>query len=128
MDWLRRVIGLRDVGAPDLATFHAGDIVSVITEDRRFGVVKVLAVDAGGVHARLYAQRFDSRPGPDELGALSIASVAPEDGHPFSIGHLPLRHATFRAWSPEPIGRNEHVDESELEGYRMSQDAEAGYF
>jgi hypothetical protein len=53
--------------------FAAGDIVSVVTEDGRFGVLKILVVDEGGVHARLYAQRFDERPKFADLGELSTA-------------------------------------------------------
>jgi hypothetical protein len=105
-----------------------GDLVSVVTDDGSFGVIKVLATDEGGVHARLYVQRFDRRPLPDELGELSTAPFGPEHGNPFSIGHMPLSHTSFGGWQPELIVRGTGVAEEELEGYRMWQEAEAGYF
>ena len=108
--------------------FHAGDLVSVVTDDQQFGVVKVLAVDAGGVHARLYVQRWERRPTLEELGELSTAPFGPEHANPFSIGHMPLSHQTFVAWQPILITSRTSVDEDELEGYRMWQEAEAGYF
>ncbi len=106
--------------------FVAGDLVSVVTEEG-FGVVKVLAADEHGVHARLYVQRFRRRPAGD-VGALSIAPFGRAHKNPFSIGHMPLSHASFADWSPQLIRRGDRVTEQELDGYRMWQEAEAGYF
>jgi hypothetical protein len=112
---------LRDVFAP-------GDLVSVMTDDGRFGVMKVLAVDERGVHARLYVQRFARRPGPADLGELSMAPFGPGHDNPFSIGHMPLSCSSFAAWQPELISRGSVVAEDELEGYHMWQEAKGGYF
>jgi hypothetical protein len=90
--------------APDYG-FVRGDLVSVVT-DEGFGVVKVLAADEHGVHARPF--------GPEHK--------------PFSIGHMPLSHASFAGWAPQLIRRGEPVAEEELDGYRMWQEAEGGYF
>ena len=105
----------------------AGQLVSVVTQDGQIGVAKLLAVDEGGVHVRLYAQRFRERPTEAELGELSTAPFGPGHDNPFSIGHMPLSHARFAGWRPEPICVRA-VDEEELEGYRMWQEAEGGYF
>lgn len=102
--------------------------MSVVTDDGQFGVVKVLVADAGGVHARLYIQRFGRRPHANELGELSTAPFGPEHANRFSIGHMPLGHASFAGWEPELIVGGQAVAEEELEGYRMWLDAEAGYF
>lgn len=106
----------------------AGDLFSVSTEDGRFGVVKILATDAGGVHVRLYVERFAGRPGLSELGELSMAAFGPGFDNPFSFGHLPLGHVSFAGWQPMLISRGQSVVEEELVGYRMWQDAEGGYF
>jgi hypothetical protein len=111
-----------------MTSLSQGDLVSVITDAGRFAVMKVLAADAGGVHVRLYVQRFDRRPGPAGLGELSTAPFGPGHDHPFSIGHLPLSHASFATWQPELITRGPAVTEEELDGYRMWQDANGGYF
>ncbi len=106
------------------ATWTAGDLVSVVDESS-FAVAKVLAVDAGGVHVRLYAQRFSTRPVAEQLGELSTA--APGGRTPFSIGHMPIGYSGFAEWQPERI-RNEPVEEEELEGYLLWKEAGGGYF
>lgn len=115
----------RDPGLPFPP--RAGQLVSVLTDGGEFGVLKLLAVDAEGVHGRLYVQRFASRPSMAEIGELSVAPFGPEHDHPFSIGHMPLSHGTFAGWQPVPLGE-QPVTEDELEGYRMWEEANAGYF
>jgi hypothetical protein len=130
---IRRLLDRLGFGTSRTATPHVtfrpvpGQLVSVLTDDGQIGVVKLLAVDEGGVHARLYVQRFRSRPREPELGELSTAPFGSGHDNPFSIGHMPLSHASFAGWAPEPICVREVADD-ELEGYRMWQDAEAGYF
>ena len=104
-----------------------GDLWSVATGNGEYGVMKLLAVDAGGVHARLYVQRFRGRPTTVDPASLFTASFEPGSQNPFSIGHVPLSYESYHGWQPEFIGRGT-VAEEELEGYRMWQDAQAGYF
>jgi len=115
--------GLRSQRMP----FIAGDIVSVATDDGKFGVMKILAVDDAGIHTRLYVQRFAERPRLADISELSTAPFGPENGNPLSIGHLPLTHDGFAIWQPEVI-TNRLVREEELMGYRMWQKAQGGYF
>ncbi len=107
----------------------AGDLVSVVDDDGRFAVMKVLAVDKQGAHARLYVQRFATRPTANEIAEteLQTAPFGPDHPNPFSIGHLPLSHASFADWHPQLICSSE-VAEDELEGYRMWEEAKGGYF
>lgn len=107
--------------------FLPGDLLSVVMEEG-FAVVKVLATDSEGVHARLYVQRFAQRPARDDLGELTTAPFGAGHDNPFSIGHVPLSHQSFAGWQPELLARGELVAEEELEGYLMWQDAEGGYF
>ena len=117
------------LGRRSTVTFapQAGQLVSVLCEDGRFAVMKLLATDRHGVHVRLYAQRFDSRPSGLDPSTLSIGAFAPGSDVPFSIGHMPLRTASFARWQPEPIAE-EPVSEAELEGFRSWQEARGGYF
>ena len=104
----------------------AGDLWSVLTEDGGYGVMKVLAVDKLGVHARLYAQRFKERPRAVDGVGLMTEPFKPGE-LPFSIGHVPLSNVSFQGWEPERITHGT-VDEDELEGFRMWQEAQGGYF
>ena len=108
--------------------FAPGDLVSVVTDDGQFGVMKVLAVDSGGVHARLYVQRFTQRPRRANLAELSTAPFGKGHDNPFSIGHMPLSYSSFGGWQPELITRGSVVAEDELEGYHMWQVAKGDYF
>ena len=109
------------------ATVRPGDLVSVDTGDGAFGVAKVLAVDPDGVHCRLYVQRFADRPSIVDPEHLTLASML-DPQMPFSIGHIPLAHATFAGWAARIIRRDLAVEERELAGYRSWRDAEGGYF
>jgi len=111
----------------DPRTPQPGDLWSVKTDDGRYGVMKVLATDEGGVHVRLYSQRFDQRPASVNPSELALAPVGQGDATPFSIGHMPLSHHSFRGWEPELMSHGT-VSEEELDGYRMWQEARGGYF
>lgn len=115
-----------DRAARDVPSPVAGDLWSVLTEDGRYGVMNVLAVDEVGVHARLYAQRFKERPRSFDGVSLTTEPFKPGE-IPFSMGHVPLSNASFRGWEPQPIAPGT-VDEDELEGFRMWQEAQGGYF
>jgi hypothetical protein len=118
----------RGANSPPESHLAPGDLVSVLCDDGLHGVVKVLAVDRQGVHARLYVQRFEQRPCQVEVRELSTAPFGQGHDNPFSIGHMPLSHAAFAAWQPQTLARGEAVAEEELEGYRTWQEAKGGYF
>lgn len=103
----------------------AGDLVSVVS-DHQIAVMKVLAVDDGGVHVRLYVERFTTRPSSVDTNCLSLAAFGAAK-KPFSIGHMPMTYQRFLGWQPEPCGRADVQDE-ELEGYRIWLDSKGGYF
>jgi hypothetical protein len=101
--------------------------VSVSTDDGRYGVMKILAADEGGVHARFYVQRYPTRPDEQSVGELCLGAFGLEDDDPFSIGHLPLSYPAFAGWEPELMG-HAPVSEEELDGFRMWEEARGGYF
>ena len=68
-----------------------GDLYSVEWGDADYRVVKILSVEDGLVHVRLYADRFVDRPIDVEASVLEL-------------GHLPLSAEDFAAWSPRVIG------------------------
>ena len=111
--------------APASRSFHAGDLVSVVTSDGPFAVAKILAVDDVGVHIRLYAERFHQRPGAASVLQRSLGPNT--DGRPFSAGHLPLTSESFARWGPSFI-ISEPVGHDELEGLRIWEEHRGGYF
>ena len=103
----------------------AGALYSVNDGEGNYRVAKVLVTDPGGVHIRLYKNKFSERPPQVNPSSLDLGSIHDPEG--FGMGHMPLSYASFSAWEPiflVAIG----VDEEELEGYLYWQEGEGGYF
>jgi len=83
--------------------------------DSSFHVIKVLKVDAEGVHVRQYEGSFNSTPDISALG-LDVA-----------IGHVPLSRTAFERMKVVFIEIGT-VSEDELEGYRIWEDEGGGFF
>ena len=102
-----------------------GTLYSVDAGEWGFRVAKVLAVEPGAVHIRLYKRRWSSRPANVENQDLTLGK--PDDPDGFGVGHLPLRAAAFHAWRPMLISEGS-VSPEELEGYNMWKEAKGGLF
>ena len=63
-----------------------------------FRVAKILVVDDGGIHIRLYKNKWKERPQAVDISVLSLGSIHDADG--FGMGHLPLARKSFGAWLP----------------------------
>jgi hypothetical protein len=83
-----------------------------------YRVVKILVLEDGVVHLRLYADKFAERPfevDPAELDHVAIHKS-------FGIAHLPLSTEDFATWRPGVVG-HEAVRADELEGYEIWREA-----
>ena len=88
-------------------------------DDQTYSVFKVLAVDAVGIHIRIYANRLASHPASVSENDLELKSIHESD-HP-GIGHLPLTREAF--WRMHPtFAQQSSVSKEELEGYDMFKD------
>ena len=109
----------------EATTPQKGALYSVDDGEGFFRVAKVLAVDPGGVHVRLYKNRFTVRPATTDPSKLDLGTIHDPDG--FGMGHLPLTHRAFAAWLPVCLSVGS-VTEEELDGYWEWQSAQGGYF
>ena len=91
-------------------------LYSINSGDGSFRVVRVLALDPGIVHARLYRNKFEIRPVSVDPTTLSLGSVFTDED--FGIGHTPLAKEGFISWQPVLLMKTDLTDE-ELEGYRL---------
>lgn len=107
--------------------WREGGLYACRQEDGAYAVAKILKLDAGGVHVRVYSNRYETFPKTLDESALYLAGVDRAPGEQLGMGHLPLSRASFAAWEPKFI-KIVPVNDSELEGYRMWYDAGAGYF
>ncbi len=100
--------------------WHPGGLYSIANGNGKFGVVKILVLEANAVHVRIYKQTFRSRPTSVDPKSLTLGGINDKDG--FSIGHMPLSKETFASWQPVFLSQ-QSVSENELEGYKMWKDA-----
>jgi hypothetical protein len=94
----------------------AGSICTVENGDGKFGVVKVLVINAKEAHVKVYKNEFDKRPSKIDIKTLSIGSINDKDG--FGIGHIPLERKEFNSWKPISVGY-EKVTKEDLDGYEI---------
>ena|SRR6185436_21101078 len=100
----------------EASPYKVGGLYSVKDGPTRFKIAKMLAIERGAVHIRLYKNTYPERPGKVDPSTLSLGSITDKDG--FGMGHLPLDPSGFAAW--EPIFLMETtVTPAELEGYRI---------
>lgn len=109
---------------PELAE---GGLYSHLDEDGRYGVLKVLKIDDGGVHLRLYSNRFAEHPSSVDESKLFMAGVNEQPPQPLGMGHIPVSRRSFSTWKIRLIQMSSVSDE-ELDGYRMWEEAQGGYF
>jgi hypothetical protein len=97
-------------------TIEPGAICTVEDGDGKFGIIKVLVIDAEIAHVKIYKNKYTIRPSKIDLKTLSMGSIYDKDG--FGIGHTPLARKGFEEWKPIIIA-HESVSEDELEGYKI---------
>jgi hypothetical protein len=90
-------------------------------------VLKILKIDAGGMHVRTYSNVFEQRPRDVDESTLYMAGIDHKPSEAMGMGHLAIAKASFRNWRAELI-KVVPVREDELEGYKMWLDAKGGYF
>jgi hypothetical protein len=100
-----------------------GALFSSRNEDGSYSVFKVLAVDAAGIHIRIYSNRFSSHPTSLTESALELKSIHTSENP--GIGHLPLsRDAYWRM--DQTFIQQSSVAKEELEGYEMFKESGGG--
>jgi hypothetical protein len=102
-----------------------GGVYSIDNGDGKFGVVKILKLDPGIVHVRVYKNKLATRPTSIDLDELSLGSIKDKDG--FGMGHLPISENDFKGWKAVLLLKAE-VKAEELEGYELWKEAGGGVF
>jgi hypothetical protein len=102
-----------------------GGIYSIDNGDGKFGVVKILKLEPGIVHVRVYKNKFASRPTSVKVDDLSLGNIKDKDG--FGMGHLPISENDFKAWKAALLAKTE-VKADELEGYKLWKESGGGVF
>ncbi len=101
---------------PTNSNYRNGSICTIESGNGGFGIIKVLAIDRGSVHIKIYQNKYTTRPDSVDLSSLGMGSI--DDPAGFGIGHVPLVQEGFDKWKPKEVGFEE-VAEEELTGYKM---------
>jgi hypothetical protein len=100
-----------------------GDLCSIDSGDGSYGVVKILKLEDGIAHLRVYANSYEQRPAEVDPASLTLGTIHDES---FGLGHMPLAEETFlETWRPEVIGHAE-LEPDELDGYEIWREDEGG--
>ncbi len=102
-----------------------GGLYSIEFEPGEYRIAKILALDPGVVHLRIYKQSFSSRPASVDSASLTLGTIHDKDG--FGLGHLPVTPKQFAYWEPVFL-RQEMVKVDELDGYKMWKESKGGAF
>lgn len=98
-------------------------------EEGGYNVLKVLKTDDIGVHIRLYSNVYPNVPDSLNIEELYLASLEEQSEQmDLGMGHLPISFDSFMTWQAVPLNQFEPVSAEQLEGYKMWQEAEGGYF
>lgn len=94
-----------------------------------YNVFKVLAMDDNGVHVRSYSNVYPKAPTALNVESLFMKSFDTDvEAIDLGMGHLPVSYESFMTWGAIAIDQYEAVSEEQLEGYRLWQQANVGYF
>ncbi len=104
-----------------------GGLYYIQNENSAYSVLKVLKVDDGGVHVRLYSNQFSMPPAKIDESTLYLAGINAKPNESLGMGHAPLSKRTFEAWHAT-FFQQSSVKDDELEGYKMWLEAKGGYF
>lgn len=108
-------------------TLVEGGLYSMPGEQGGYAVLKILKLDDGGVHVRLYSNQFAEPPAKIEESTLYLAGMKRKPGESLGMGHAPLSKKNFAGWNAKFVQQSV-VQENELQGYQMWLEAKGGYF
>jgi hypothetical protein len=119
------VLFLAVAGCSGANSMTEGGIYSIDNGDGKFGVVKILKLEPGIVHVRVYKNKYAFRPSTIKVEELSLGGINDKDG--FGMGHLPINENDFKGWKAVLLNKTE-VNLEELEGYQVWKEAGGGVF
>jgi hypothetical protein len=96
-------------------------------EQGGYSVLKILKLDDGGVHVRLYSNQFTEPPMKIDESTLYMAGMNRKSGESLGMGHAPISKKSFAGWNAKFVQQST-VREEELEDYKMWLEAKGGYF
>ncbi len=88
----------------------------VTTAECPYGILKILKMEEGIAHVKLYKNKYEQIPARVDPESLSVGTIHDEDG--FGVGDLPNNESTLASWRPQLL-QITLVESEELEGYEI---------
>jgi len=104
-----------------------GGLYYIHNENSSYSVLKILKIDEGGVHVRLYSNQYAAPPDKIDESTLYMAGLNRKANEGLGMGHAPLSKKTFKGWHAIFIQQSS-VKQEELEGYNIWLEDKGGYF
>ncbi|MCW1776771.1 hypothetical protein NB693_20325 [Pantoea ananatis] len=98
------------------------DAYATSRQEGGYVLLKILKLDADGVHVRVYSNVYPVPPKAVDTSTLYLAGDNRHDDEPLGMGHLPISRASFAGWDLHFVQQSS-VTAEELEGYRISRRA-----
>ena len=105
-----------------------GGTYAIATDDgSSYQVLKILKIDEGGVHIRVYSNRSADVPSLVDEASLYMAEVDLKPNEKGWLSHIPVSKGTLAKWGARFVQQSS-VSAEELEGYEIWLEAKGGYF
>ena len=104
-----------------------GGLYYTKNDNGSYSVMKILKLDDGGVHLRLYSNQFRTPPRNVDESKLYMVGVDRKPNETLGMGHAPISKRSFEQWKAT-FFQQSSVKQDELEGYKMWLKAKGGYF
>jgi len=104
-----------------------GGLYCTRNENGSYSVLKILKIDDGGFHVRLYSNQFSKPPQKVDESTLYMAGMDRKPNERLGMGHYPVSKKSFLGWGATFVQQSA-VSAEELDGYKMWLDAKGGYF
>jgi len=121
------LFGTASAASPAATEWMEGGLYVTPRENGAYVPLKILKVDADGVHVRIYSNVYPEVPARIDESTLYMAGIDQREDEPMGMGHLPISLSSFSTWGAVLV-QPSSVSDQELEGYALWLEANGGYF
>lgn len=115
------------LGCNSATKLEVGGLYADRDEDGTYSIMKILKLEDGGVHVRVYSNRYKEIPFQIDDQTLYLAGINHKPEEKLGMGHLPLSVESFKRMKVIYL-KTVQVEESELDGYNLWKEEGGGFF
>jgi hypothetical protein len=104
-----------------------GGLYAFKADNGSYSIMKLLKVESGGVHVKIYSNQFDSPPTQVDESKLYLAGLNHKPNETLGVADAPISGETFQNYKATFVQQGT-VTPEELEGYNTWKKAGGKYF